>query len=100
MGVAVVLGWGTVAPAAGPPRTPVAPRRDSEGDGLPDEWELNGVAVPPPAGPRWIALPAMGADPRKPDIFIHVDWMANAAHDQRPDPAALQLVVDAFARSP
>ena len=103
MGIAVVLGWRTVAPAAGrhrAPRVPVAPLVDSDGDWLPDEWELNGVVVPTPAGPRWIDLPAMGADPQKPDIFLHVDWMADATHDQRPDPAALQLVVDAFARSP
>ena len=100
MGVAVVLGWRTVAPAAGRPRTTVAPLVDSDGDGLPDDWERNGVVVPTPAGSRWIDLPAMGADPQKPDIFLHVDWMADATHDQHPDPAALQMVVDAFARSP
>src|SRR5262249_44094205 len=100
MGIAVVVGSRTVAPAAGRHHAAVAPLVDSDGDGLPDDWELNGVVVPTPAGPRWIDLPAMGADPRKPDIFIHVDWMADAAHDQRPDPAALQMVVDAFARSP
>ena len=100
MGVGVVLGWRTVAPAAGRPRTAVAPLVDSDGDGLPDDWELKGVVVATPAGPRWIDLPAMGADPQRPDIFLHIDWMADATHDQRPDPAALQLVVDAFARSP
>jgi hypothetical protein len=42
----------------------------------------------------------MGADPDKPDIFVHIDWMADAEHDQRPRPEALELVVDAFANSP
>jgi hypothetical protein len=42
----------------------------------------------------------MGADPTRPDVFLQVEWMADAEHDQRPDPRALQLVVEAFARSP
>lgn len=73
---------------------------DSDGDGLPDEWELHGVTVDGGAGPRFIDLPAMGADPTKPDIFLHVDWMAGAEHDQRPSPEAIRLVVEAFARAP
>jgi hypothetical protein len=74
--------------------------RDSDGDGLPDEWELHGVTVDTPAGPRFVDLPAMGADPRRPDIFVQIDWMADAEHDQRPSPAAIALVVRAFANSP
>ena len=78
----------------------IAPGPDSDGDGLPDAWELHGVTVDTAAGPRFIDLPAMGADPAKPDIFLHVDWMAGAEHDQRPSPAAIRLVVEAFANSP
>ena len=81
----------TVRPAPGP---------DSDGDGLPDEWELNGVTIDGPAGRRFIDLPAMGADPTKPDIFLQIDWMAGAEHDQRPNPAAIKLVTDAFANAP
>jgi len=73
---------------------------DSDGDGLPDEWERHGVVLDGGAGPQFIDLPAMGADPRRPDIFLHVDWMAGAEHDQRPSPEALRLVVEAFAQSP
>lgn len=73
---------------------------DRDGDGLPDDWERRGVRLEGSAGPRWIDLPAMGADPLKPDVFLQVDWMAGAEHDQRPRAEALKLVVDAFAAAP
>ena len=73
---------------------------DSDGDGLPDEWELHGVALESVTGLQWIDLPAMGADARRPDIFLQIDWMAGAEHDQRPSPEALRLIVEAFARAP
>ena len=49
---------------------------DSDGDGLPDLWEINGVDFD---GDGIIDLPLneMGADPNKPDIFVEVDWMSN-----------------------
>jgi hypothetical protein len=83
-------------------RSPAAAARlvDSDGDGLPDDWELHGVTVQTPAGPRFIDLPAMGADPRRPDVFLQVDWMADADHDQRPSAEAIALVVAAFADAP
>lgn len=73
---------------------------DSDGDGLPDEWERHGVTIDGGAGPRFIDLPAMGADPDKPDVFLQIDWMAGAEHDQRPSPEAIRLVVEAFANAP
>ena len=93
----VVLAAALSAPAA---TTRPAPGPDSDGDGLPDEWELHGVTIDGGAGRRFIDLPAMGADPMKPDIFLQIDGMAGAAHDQRPSPAAIKLVVDAFANAP
>ena len=47
---------------------------DSDGDGLPDEWETNGVTI----DGTFIDFPRMGANPRKPDIFIEADWMEYA----------------------
>ncbi len=79
---------------------PAVSNADRDGDGIPDVWERNGVLVDAPAGPRWIDLPAMGADPDRPDVFLQIDWMADASHDQRPDPAAIRLVVDAFRKAP
>ncbi|HJQ84424.1 MAG TPA: hypothetical protein VKA21_10135, partial [Candidatus Binatia bacterium] len=73
---------------------------DGDADGLPDVWEREGVTVDGGAGRRFIDLPSMGADPTRPDIFLHVDWMAGAEHDQRPSPEAIRLVVDAFAHAP
>jgi hypothetical protein len=40
---------------------------DSDGDGLLDQWELQGLPG--------VNLPAMGADVDRKDIFIEVDWM-------------------------
>jgi len=76
------------------------PLLDSDGDGLPDEWERHGVTIDGGAGPRFIDLPAMGADPMRPDIFLQIDWMADAEHDQSPSPEAIALVVEAFANAP
>jgi len=88
------LAGALAAPAA------AAPLADRDGDGIPDAWELHGVTLDGGAGPRFVDLPAMGADPWKPDIFLQIDWMADAEHDQRPSPDALRLVVEAFARAP
>jgi hypothetical protein len=74
--------------------------QDSDGDGLPDAWERHGVTLDTPVGPRFVDLPAMGADPMKPDVFLQIDWMADETHDQRPSATALRLVREAFAGSP
>src|SRR2546428_13332921 len=76
------------------------PLADRDGDGLPDVWERHGVTIDGGAGPRFIDLPAMGADPARPDIFLQIDWMDGAEHDQRPAPEAIRLVVEAFANAP
>lgn len=77
---------------------------DSDGDGLLDEWETNGITIDPdgdgPLPPQFIDLPAMGADKDKPDIFIHIDWMQDANHSHALASAAIKKVVDAFANSP
>jgi hypothetical protein len=85
--------------AGGEAPRPASPR-DRDGDGLPDRWEREGVTLDGGAGPRFVDLPAMGADPTRPDVFLQIDWMADAEHDQRPDPEALRRVVEAFAASP
>ena len=47
-----------------------------------------------------IDLQAMGANPNKPDVFLHIDWMQDATHNQSLTNAAIQQVVTAFANSP
>jgi hypothetical protein len=76
------------------------PLVDRDGDGLPDRWEREGVTIDGGAGPRFIDLPAMGADPARPDLFLQIDAMADAEHDQRPSAEAIALVVEAFANAP
>jgi hypothetical protein len=68
---------------------------DADGDGLADAWETSGVTF----NGQFIDLPAMGADPAKPDLFIHLDWMQDATHDQRLGSTAIGKVVKAFAQS-
>lgn len=47
---------------------------DTDGDGLPDEWERHGVDIDGD-GVVDIPLDKMGANPKIPDIFLEVDWM-------------------------
>lgn len=73
---------------------------DRDGDGLPDEWEINGH--------NGLDLQAMGADPDHKDIFVEIDWMevpcdglfCFRSHSHRPKENAIARVVEAFARAP
>ena len=66
---------------------------DEDEDGLPLWWELFGADTDKD-GIVDVNLPTMGADPKIPDIFVEVDWMAGC----EPDPAALDMVVKQFAQ--
>ncbi|CAB4734610.1 unannotated protein [freshwater metagenome] len=82
---------------------------DADGDGLPGTWEQNGYDRDGD-GVVDVDLPAMGADPRRKDVFVEVDWMlgrtcvANSfcLDEDRfePDPGAIADVVAAFAAAP
>lgn len=73
---------------------------DTDGDGLPDEWETAGTTI----DGVFVDLPAMGADPRHKDVFAHVDWMAGdpgrPAVVFKPAARALKTMIDAFAVAP
>ena len=45
---------------------------DSDGDGIPDLWERNGVVL---EDGTVLNLPAYGADPSRPDLFLQLNWM-------------------------
>lgn len=61
---------------------------DSDGDALPDGWEV--------LGHNWIDLAAHGADPLRKDIFVECDVMAGIAFV----PGALEDVIESFANAP
>ena len=46
--------------------------KDSDGDGLPDDWEINGYTD---ADGNEFPLHRWGADPNKPDLFLQLNWM-------------------------
>jgi len=55
-------------------RTNTATLTDSDKDGLPDIWEEEGVVL---ADGTEIPLPDWGADPKRPDLFLQLNWMAS-----------------------
>ncbi len=68
---------------------------DSDGDGLLDLWETQGLDINGD-GTVDLNLPAMGADPMHKDVFVEVDAMTGRA----PSLATLNRVVQAFAAVP
>ena len=79
---------------------------DTDGDGLPDEWEMNGLDYDG-NGTIDVNLPLMGADPNVPDIFVEVDWMVRPkqnflwfetqkSRNLAPSASAMRLVYNAF----
>lgn len=82
------------------------PSTDTDGDGLLDSWETEGLDYNGD-GTIDLYLPAMGADPNVPDIFVEVDWMVRpqkkflwwetqASRSMAPSTAAMRLVYNSF----
>lgn len=72
-----------------------APSADTDGDGLLDTWEQNGIDINCD-GVIDLDLPALGAHWQRKDIFVEVDSMVGRA----PSQATLDRVVAAFAAAP
>lgn len=74
---------------------------DTDGDGLINGWETNGVdfngdgTIEPNEN-----LPAMGANPNRIDLFVEADCMVASDHSHCPTAQAIQDVVQAFANAP
>lgn len=75
--------------------TVTATTSDSDGDGLLDTWETNGIDVNGD-GTIDLNLAALGADPQALDLFIEVDAMTGRA----PSTQVLNVVIAAFANAP
>jgi hypothetical protein len=76
---------------------------DTDGDGLLDNWETNGITVTVGGTPEFVDLPAMGADPQHKDVFIEIDWMGPetaGGHTHEPKADAIQKIVDSFNDAP
>ena len=70
---------------------------DSDGDDLLDDWERNGYDADGD-GVVDVDLPALGAHPLRPDIFVEVDVMAGLTNT--PGNAVWSAVREAFANAP
>jgi len=83
--------------------------KDTDGDGLEDGWEALGYDSNGD-GTRDINLSALGANPRKKDILVEIDWMFNDLNNDgdtsdvgenfRPNNAAINNVINTFANAP
>lgn len=70
---------------------------DTDGDGLPDEWEKHGFTTPDGVE---FPLHLWGADPNRPDIFLEVHWMSPGGKmkSYRPHKDTFNQLVDLFAK--
>ncbi|MEM7309108.1 MAG: hypothetical protein AAF682_20660 [Planctomycetota bacterium] len=70
---------------------------DSDGDGLYDVWETEGLDLDcDPSNGIDVDLPAMGADPNHKDLFLEIDWMPDAP----PTRGMVRALKRAFALAP
>lgn len=74
-----------------------AETQDSDGDDIPDTWELNGYDADG-NGTVDIDLPALGASPYRPDLFVEVDVMQNLTNP--PTASTWTLVSGMFQTAP
>ena len=79
----------------GPDGLIVTIEKDTDEDGIPDNWEINGIDSDKD-GTIDLDLPGLGADWEHKDIFVEVDYM----NTYRPNQFALDSVIDAFDNAP
>ncbi|MBK9092771.1 MAG: right-handed parallel beta-helix repeat-containing protein [Anaerolineae bacterium] len=82
-----------------PPSPPTM--ADEDGDGLPDDWEINGYDANGD-GVIDVDLPAMGANAHHKDLFVEMDYMtrASAAYGLAPGSGVISVLQIAFNQAP
>lgn len=86
-------------PAVLPEDPPPAPGLDTDGDGLTDLVELNGIPKGDGTLDTW--LPDHGADPCRKTIAVEIDWLTvTSGPSDQPRPAALNEARHMFATAP
>ncbi len=86
-------------------------QEDTDGDGLLDIWETQGLTVTVNGVDVFVDLPAMGANPLRKDVFVEIDYMVDPGiclpnigclfgHSHQPKPEAIAKVVEAFRNAP
>lgn len=84
----------------GPNGLVVTIEKDTDEDGIPDNWEKNGIDIDHD-GVIDLDLPMLDANWEHKDIFVEVDYMGSfGGHTHRPDPTAISDVIEAFANAP
>ncbi|WP_158823340.1 hypothetical protein [Granulicella sp. S156] len=69
---------------------------DLDADGIPDAWESSGFEIQFPDGSKEM----LTSSPKHKDIYVFVAWMQDSTHTHRPDPDAINTVINSFADSP
>ncbi|HEY3559964.1 MAG TPA: hypothetical protein VGL05_20990 [Kribbella sp.] len=96
LAIAALAGSNALAAPVNTESTVVAPAAtDTDGDALPDAWETNGYDANGD-GVVDVDLPALGANPKKKDLFVEMDHMAGRLAST----AALDRIVQVFASAP
>ena len=74
---------------------------DTDGDGLPDDWETNGIDVNDDGTIDLdLSQAPFNADPDRRDIFLEIDYMTASGHSHAPTPEGLLGIEGAFANAP
>ncbi|MEJ2241900.1 MAG: hypothetical protein P8Y18_07140 [Candidatus Bathyarchaeota archaeon] len=83
----------------GPKGLVVTIEKDTDEDGIPDHWEINGIDIDND-GIIDLDLPMLEADWEHKDIFVEVDWGGFGGVNTAPNFDALDLVEESFAKAP